>query len=193
MGSSLYAVGADLDGDDWLNPPSMGCDEVVESACVGPLTVALEAAQTNLLVNHTLALTGRTTGRAARLEWGFGDGPAVTNASYLTSHAWTNAGDYTVTYTAFNTDNPAGVTTNLLVHVLPIEQPVLTMNGMVGTNLQFQFTGQAGANYWVEYATNLTPVISWQTLQSLTSTGGVVQIIDATPTNEARFYRIRAQ
>jgi hypothetical protein len=32
-GSSVYAFGTDIDGDPWLNPPSMGCDEsVVEPA-----------------------------------------------------------------------------------------------------------------------------------------------------------------
>lgn len=193
MGKSLGIVGADLDGDDWLNPPSIGCDEVVEAAFSGLLAVAIEAAQTNLLVNHALALTGRITGRAARLTWEFGDGPTITNASYITSHAWTNAGDYTVTFTAFNTDTPAGVATNLQFHVLPINQPVVTAGWATGTNFQFQFTGQADANYWVQYATNLAPPITWLTLTSLTGTGGVVQISDTAVTNAARFYRVRAQ
>lgn len=193
MGSALFSTGADLDGEDWLNPPSIGCDEVLEANLTGPLAVAVEATADTVLVNRTLGVTGRVTGRAARLEWSFGDGPAVTNVSYITSHVWTNAGDYTVTCTAFNADNPLGVTASLLVHVLPVDPPVVTGAGLTGTNFQLQFTGQATANYWVEYATNLTPPITWQTVKSLTSTGGVEQVTDSSATNDARFYRIRAQ
>ncbi len=50
-GSALYASGTDLDGEPWANPPSMGCDEVVVSNLVGPLSVVLIASQTNLLVS----------------------------------------------------------------------------------------------------------------------------------------------
>jgi len=193
FGSSLYTTGTDLDGDTWLNPPSMGCDEVLESVLVGPLAVVIEAPQTNVLVNHSLRLTGRITGRASRLEWSFGDGPAITNLSYITSHAWTNAGDYTVTFTAFNTDNPAGVSTNLLIHVLPLDMPALVINAVSGTNFQIQFSSQNGASNFLEYTTNLNPPITWLTLKSLISTGGVAQITDTAATNAARFYRVRVQ
>jgi hypothetical protein len=192
-GNPLAVSGTDLDGEAWLNPPSMGCDEATEASLVGPLSVFIEAAQDTLLVNRMLSFTGHVTGLCARLHWNFGDGPAVTNASYLTSHTWTNAGDYSVTLTAFNADNPAGVTTNLLVHVLPVEPPAATVLGLNGTNFQLQFNSQATASYWVEYATDLTPPITWLPVKSLTGDGGTVQVTDAFATNEARFYRVRAQ
>jgi hypothetical protein len=171
----------------------MGCDEVVTTAMVGPLAAAIEAPQTELFVTRSLALTGRITGRAARLEWSFGDGPAVTNASYLTTHGWASPGDYTVTFTAFNPDNPSGVSTNFLVHVIPLETPVLTSLGLSGTNFQFQFSTQTGASNRIEYATNLNPPIAWTLLRSLVSTGAVMTVTDSAATNDARFYRVRSQ
>ena len=190
-GSSLYASGTDIDGESWTNPPAMGCDEVWASGLTGPLSVVITAAQPEVVVKRTLGLTGWSTGRVSRVEWAFGDGSVATNISYLATHAWTNTGNYTVTFTAFNTDHPAGVSTNLLVHVVPLELPVLAVGGMGSNNYQLTFGSQAGVNYVVEYATNLTPPMVWQTLQSRTSTGGVIQVRDSNATNAARFYRVR--
>jgi hypothetical protein len=58
---------------------------------------------------------------------------------------------------------------------------------------QFQFNGQADAIYTVQVTTNLAPPIVWQTLQTITSTGGVVQVTDANATNVTSFYRIGVQ
>ncbi len=118
-GNSLYASGTDLDGEEWNSPPSMGAYEVYDADFIGALSVAIQSSQTTLLVNRSLALTGQITGRASGLEWSFGDGTIVTNVSYFTSYLWTSPGDYDVIFTAYNTDNPGGVSTNLLVQVLP--------------------------------------------------------------------------
>jgi hypothetical protein len=195
-GSSLYATGTDMDGEPWNNPPSMGADEVYDADFIGALSVAIQSPETNLLVNHSLTLTGQITGRAAGLEWSFGDGTILTNVSYFTSHAWTNTGDYSVVFTAFNTDNPVGVSTNLLVHVLPLVQPWLqpaSFSVLSTGNFQFQFNGQADAVYTVQVATNLIPPIVWQDLQTITSTGGVVQVTDPNPINGMSFYRVGVQ
>jgi hypothetical protein len=59
---------------------------------------------------------------------------------------------------------------------------------------QFEFTGQSGANYSVQYTTNLSPPVAWQTLKTiLISDGGVIQINDPATTNDQRFYRVLAQ
>ena len=142
-GSALYASGTDLDGEPWANPPSMGCDEVVVSNLVGPLSVVLIASQTNLLVSppnlfplpRPGLFQGIITGRASRVAWSFGDGLTITNSGATRSYYWTNSGDYTVTFTAYNNDNPAGVSTNTLVHVLlpnvpQLQSAVLLTNGI---------------------------------------------------------------
>ena len=111
-----------------------------------------------------------------------------------TFHQWTNAGDYTVTFTAYNNDNPAGVSTNTLVHVLLPDVPQLQSPVLLTNGFQFQFPGQSNANYTIQYATNLTPPVTWQTLQTIYyNFYDVIQINDPVWTNTARFYRVLAQ
>jgi hypothetical protein len=184
------ASGVDLDGEPWANPPSMGCDEVWEAALTGPLAVGVSAAWPVVAARGVLPLAGSVSGRAARVAWDFGDGTALTNASLLnTTHVWTNPGSYTVTFTAFNTDYPGGVATNLTVQVVPLAAPKLVSGGRTGSTFSLSFPGQAGVTYVVQQTTNLAPPVTWQALTTLTSTGQVMQVLDSTATNAMRFYR----
>ncbi len=202
-GSALYASGSDLDGEPWNDPPSLGCDEVVVSNRTGPLEVSLSVAYddsaTNLLVSsrnwvYLAGFSGSITGHASYLSWNFGDGTIITNGDYTTIHSWTNTGNYTVVLTGYNIDNPAGVSTSVVVPVVPVIAPPLQSAVFVSNNLDFQFTGQLSANYTVQYATNLTPPVTWSPLTNIIfSPGGVIQIQDVAPTNASRFYRVVAQ
>jgi hypothetical protein len=70
-----------------------------------------------------------------------------------------------------------------------LQTPTLLTNGF-----QFQFAGQYSANYTIQYATSLIPPITWQTLQSIFfNNQSMIQITDASWTNEMRFYRVLAQ
>ncbi len=199
-GSALYASGADLDGEPWNNPPSIGCAEVVVSNLVGPLSVGLtsyvngDPLQTNVFVGHVVPFIGTITGRAAYVAWNFGDGPTITNADYYPSHHWTNTGTYTVVFTAYNNDNPAGISASMVMQVVLVDPPQLQSPSVLSNSIHFQFSTQMGANYAVQYATNLTPPVTWQTLEDINfSLGGVYQIQDSPATNAARFYRVQAQ
>jgi len=194
-GSALYASGTDLDGEPWANPPSMGCDEVVVSNLVGPLSVSISTyGKTNVLVNRYASFWGTTAGRTAYVTWSFGDGPTFTNFGAGGSHQWTNAGNYTVTFTAYNNDNPSGVSTNIVFPVLPLSSPQLQSLMMLTNGFQFQFAGQWSVNYTVQYTTDLTPPTAWQTLQSVIyNTADIIQVTDPAWTNTARFYRVLAQ
>jgi hypothetical protein len=199
-GSPVYATGLDFNGQSWNNPPSMGCSEVVVSNRVGPLSVALSSSvvgyppQTNVLVNHFVAFWGRITGLASYYEWNFGDGPDITNADLSVLHAWTNTGVYNVVFTAYNDDNPAGVSTNTTITVIPINPPEVQLVSVLSNSFEFQFAGQINAYYTVQYTTNLAPPVHWMTLQSLSpSIGNVSQITDPIGTNVSRFYRVLAQ
>ena len=148
-GTALYTSGTDLDGEPWVNPPSMGCEEVVVSNLVGPLSVSLISNQTNVLVNHYGGFAGFYTGHATSSAWFFGDGQTVTNVGPI-NHLWTNTGDYTVTYSVYNNDNPVGVSSNTIIHVLPLNVPQLQSAVLLTNGFQFQFTGQASANFTVQ-------------------------------------------
>jgi hypothetical protein len=192
-GSTLYAGGTDLDGEPWANPPSMGCEEVVVSNLIGPLTVNILSYQTNLLVNHYGGFAGFYTGHASGSAWFFGDGQTVTNIGPI-NHQWPNSGDYTVTYTVYNNDNPAGVSVSTNLHVQPLNVPQLQSAVLLTNSFQFQFAGQTSANFTVQYTTNLALPAAWKTLQTIfNSTGGVIQIKDPALTSQVRFYRVLAQ
>jgi len=96
MGSSLVAIGADIDGEAWASPPSMGCDEVWESGLTGPLSVSLTAAYPEVAAYGAMPLTGEISGSATRLEWSFGDGPTYTNLSCFTLHTWAKRSTRTI-------------------------------------------------------------------------------------------------
>lgn len=193
MGATSAATGTDLDGDLWASPPSIGCDEVDEAAMVGPLSVNLSAAYPEVAAYGSLPLFGKINGRASSVTWSFGDGVIETNLSTITFYTWTNPGDYLVTFTAYNSDNIAGVSDSITVHVVPLEPPQMLATGLIGTNFSLTFPGQAGVTYVLEMATNLVTPINWQNLQTLISTGGVIQVTDSKATNAMRFYRTRTQ
>lgn len=191
-GSSLYATGTDLDGQPWANPPSMGCSELVLANLVGPLTVAISPWPFDALVNDPYGLIGAVTGKIESLSWSFGDGSVNTNANFQLVHTWTSAGTYTVTLTAYNLDNPSGVSANLLVVVDPVNSPLLLVAGVVGSAFQFSFPTQTNALYTVQYTTNLTAPITWQTLQMNFGAGAPITVQDSS-TDPVRFYRVQAK
>lgn len=172
----------------------MGWDEVVEANLVGPLAVSIGQSLAPRLVNRTLPFWGHINGRASHCNWSFGDGIVLTNASPNTAHAWTNAGDYTVTFTAFNNDFPDGVSTNLLVQIAPLAQPRLQSPAISNNAFRFSFDTQESGKYTIQYATNLVPPVTWQNHQVIFySPGGPTQISDPAWTNAARFYRVLVQ
>ncbi len=198
VGSALNTSGTDLDGEPWNNPPSMGCDEVVVSNRVGPLTASFVLSQTNLLVSSSAAehigvFFGTITGLATYFSWDFSDGPAITNMGTTIQHYWTNTGDYPVTFTAYNLDNPSGVSISQVIHVVPINPPDLPVPTIVGGTIEFQFPTQLGGNYYVQYATNLAPPVKWTTLESDYFSFGTAVVVQDSATNQARFYRVLVQ
>ena len=117
-GSAAYSVGTDLDGEAWANPPSIGCDEFYAGAATGTLNLAISADYTNVATGFMVNLAATLAGHASANRWDFGDGAVVSNRPFGTAHAWTNAGNYVVTFRAYNDTFPAGISATLTVHVL---------------------------------------------------------------------------
>ena len=194
-GNPQFVTGNDLDNEPYLNPPSIGCDEIIDTNLTGPLSFAFLYFGTNAIASHRLFYAAQFEGRPSELDWSFGDGPTVTNLGASASHTWANAGTYSVTLTAYNADHPSGVSSNFTVFVDPFLAPSLQSSGVVSNSFQFSFGTQKGILYTVQYATNLTAPVSWQILsQFLFSTNGETMTLqDPAVTNGARFYRVYAQ
>jgi len=193
-GSALYSSGTDIEGEPWLNPPSMGCDEFWEAALTNNLSVNVTSTWPAIVQGRTLIVIAQVTGRPSRVEWDFGDGTIITNVSYFgLGHAWTNVGDYPVTFTAFNAANPSGVSTNLIVHVIPLVPPTLSVSGLSSNRFNMSFAGQPGIIYILEQTPNLIPPAVWGTVTYLFGAGDILQATDTQATNAMRFYRVRIQ
>jgi hypothetical protein len=120
-GSAGYAHGVDIDGEAWLNPPSIGCDEYKSGSVTGALTASLTLSYTNVAVGFGVNVAAATIGRTSGSSWDFGDGVVVSNQPYA-SHAWAAPGDYAMVLRAWNETYPGGVTATTSVHV--VTQPV---------------------------------------------------------------------
>ena len=196
-GSTLYVSRTDIDGEPWLNPPSVGCDEYYAADYTGPLfpgaiTAVNVQGRGPVLRNALAAVNGSLSGNADRLAWSFGDGTLITNVFWLgVSHRWTNAGDFNVILTAYNADNPGGVSTNALIHANLPDSPMLSATASNGTNLVLSFPIQGGLTYVVERTTNLAPPVVWQSAASFFSFGGTAYVTNNASTNTAAFFRVR--
>jgi hypothetical protein len=73
----------------------------------------------------------------------------------LATTSWSDAGTYDVVVTS-----PYGSVTSQVV-TLTVALPEVRTRFDAGTNIQFQFGGAAGSNYVLQYATNLTPPVTW--------------------------------
>jgi PKD repeat protein len=111
-----FATGSDIDGESWLNPPSIGCDEYRVGSLGGSLSLAIRASFTNVAAGFLVEFTADINGRATASRWDFGDGTVSSNQPYA-RHQWTTPGDYAVSLTAFNESFPSGVSTTLTVRI----------------------------------------------------------------------------
>ncbi|MBN1674758.1 MAG: PKD domain-containing protein [Kiritimatiellae bacterium] len=115
------ATGTDIDGEDWSDPPAIGCDELHVGSATGTLSVLLQTEYTNIATGFATSFRSQIEGRTTASRWAFGDGVILSNRPAV-AHAWTVGGEYAVTLTAYNDTFPAGISAAATVHV--VEEPV---------------------------------------------------------------------
>ena len=132
-GSSLYSSGVDIDGEPWLNPPSMGCDEYHGTGSVtGLIDLAIEG-DLNSVAGQPLTLFADIHGAVTMHTWDFGDGMGATNSPY-TTHAWGVPGGYELILTAFNDTYPAGVSVTQVVDVVSQSESKIYVSVQTGND-----------------------------------------------------------
>ena len=94
-------------------------------------------------------LTGGVTGRATANGWDFGDGSTASNQLFI-AHAWASPGNYLVVFTAYNDDNPGGISATVTVSV--VVQMVHYVS-ITGTNPVAPYLS------WATAATNLQDAV----------------------------------
>ena len=116
--------GSDLDGDVWLNPPSIGCDEPHEGVADGYLYVNLLDLPARVLSGRMVEVSALVIGKPSLFSLDLGDGMVVTN-SLITPHVWSETGVVDVVLIAFNADYPAGLSVTQSVEVLSPESTTI--------------------------------------------------------------------
>jgi hypothetical protein len=145
-GNPASASGADLEGEPWSAPPSIGCDEYWSGSLTGAVSVAITASHTNVAVGFGVDFNGLIGGQVSASRLDFGDGTVVSNRPHA-SHAWAATGSYAVELRAYNESYPEGVAATVTVQVVtrpvhyvslssPAPTPPYTSWGAAATTIQ---------------------------------------------------------
>ena len=133
-GSPLFSDGVDVDGEVWLNPPSMGCDEYSgEGSLLGGVQIVITGPTniiTGIIGNYSLVIDGSIY----ESQIDFGDGEAETNA-LDTAHSWAQPGTYDLIITAFNDSYPQSFSVTQAVQVLVAEDIILYVSCNAGSDV----------------------------------------------------------
>jgi alpha-L-rhamnosidase len=147
----------------WSNSLAINGSIKVVSIVPPPPVAGFSGGPTNIFVTQLVTLTDASTGSITNWVWNYGDGNAVTNSSNASvTHAYPNAGSYTVSLTVSGLGGTGASTQPDYVVVKPkaaIGGVTLTADGKLvfsGTN------GPAGEQYRILTTTDVSlPLLEW--------------------------------
>lgn len=139
MGSDIYSFGTDIDGEGWLAPPSIGCDEYGENTYGTPNMFLIMPVQG--AVGAPIPVTATVMGAASLSVIDFGDGSTVSNMPQA-EHTWDVAGNYTVVLTIFNNDYPTGLASTQFINIIEGIQYVSTTGADANDGLSWSTAKQ---------------------------------------------------
>ncbi|OVE75658.1 hypothetical protein BVX97_03940, partial [bacterium E08(2017)] len=130
-GTNGYASGFDIDGEARISNGTVdiGADEWIAGGLTGSLSVAIIADVTSFAVGYPVGFNSDIQGRVTYFTWDF-SGTMYTNMPSV-NHAWGAQGSYDVVLTAYNIDNPGGISATQSVTVLPAYAYVSLTGGNV--------------------------------------------------------------
>ena len=143
-GISGFATGKDVDGEAWLTPPALGCDQPTASAATGSMGVSIYTDYSLIAVDFPAQFRLSVAGKPTETRWNFGDGTGETNRP-ITSHAWSQTGVFAVVCRAINLSYPAGLAVTTTIQVIPAPRfvalggsntPPYNTWGRAATNIQ---------------------------------------------------------
>lgn len=156
-GSSQYINGVDIDGEQWLNPPSMGADEYIPGNAKGPLFVSIGLKSTNVVTGYSVSLVAQIQGQVSASVWDFGDGVVVSNQAY-TSHIWSSPGVYTVRLTGYNDSIPSGESATIMINAVILTQSIFYVDAK-SPSPSFPYSGWETAARTIQEAIDAGDVI----------------------------------
>lgn len=163
-GDPANALGTDIDGQPWANPPAIGADQPSPTPTDGPSAVRIETNFTEIGTGYPVSLTAHNIGPVFHTLWDFGDGTTSTNQAFAT-HAWTQPGVYSVTLTGFGGEAAASVQATVAITVVAAQHYV----DLASPQPKFPYTS------WATAATNIQDAI-----EATTTTGATVWVNDGT-------------
>ena len=166
-GADAFVAGSvDFDGEGRISGGAVdiGCDELVEGAVTGRLSVAALGASTSVVAGAPLFFEGRIEGRPLGYAWLWGDGKATSNA-WSVSHAYAAPGDYDLVLRAWNDSATAATTVG--IHVVSGYTNYVALSG----------SGETPFTSWATAATNLQDAVD------VCLAGGTVLVAEGTYTN----------
>jgi hypothetical protein len=149
-GSTANVSGVDIDGEAWLDPPSIGCDEYLGLGTItGVLHVTIIAEALYTMVDFPIKLTADIQGKLYKNVWDIQNGPIFTNEVYVT-HTWNTTGSYNVVLTAYNETFTDGISSSVTIHVVDTDYYVDVNNS----------SSIPPYTNWVSAATNIQDAIN---------------------------------
>ena len=122
-GSAAEALETDIDGQVWLNPPAIGCDEP-HSPVAGEIDLSVSGI-TNCAEGITAEYSFIAIGSVTQAVADFGDGTVATNPIAAISKTWNTAGLHDIVFTAWNDSYPGGISITQQVVVVSLEDSTI--------------------------------------------------------------------
>jgi len=142
-GSALYVAGLDVDGESWLDPPSIGCDEWHGVGSVtGSVSAVLFGPQT-ILEERVDSYFPGFTGPLTKTVVDFRNGFVFTNfINGQIETSWPDPGPVDVLLTCWNDLYPEGLVFTQRIDVLSVAEAVVYVSDTIGDDANDGHTWQ---------------------------------------------------